>query len=76
MTLEDLYILLTDPSYSHYFVVFKRDKYFERFRLERPKDLDSFLDRMSNSLTSMYDSGVDSDCFDVYEADFIDCYPK
>lgn len=75
MTLEDLYNILKDPNFSCCFVVFKRDNYYERFRLDKPEDVISFIERIEKMLYNREDSNVDSDSFNIYEAEYIDCYP-
>lgn len=75
MTLEDLYSVIIDSSFSCCFIVFKRDDYFERFKLAKPYDKEDFLNRIEGVLFNREDSGVDSDSFNIYDAEFIDCYP-
>lgn len=75
MTLEDLYNILVDPSFSCCFIVFKRENYYERFRLLRPLDKDSFISKIENMIYNRDDSGIDSDSFNIYDAEYIDCYP-
>lgn len=75
MTLEDLYNILIDPSFSCCFIVFKKDEYLERFRLDRPLSKNDFLNKIEETLFNKRDSGIDSDSFNIYDADYIDCYP-
>lgn len=75
MTLEDLYSILTDPIFSHCFIVVRREQYLERFRIHRPDSKQVFLDKIEGMLFKHDDSGVDSDCFSIYDAEYLDCYP-
>jgi len=75
MTLNDLYSVLIDPNISCCFIVFKRDNFLERFKLEKPSDLDSFLNKIDSMIWDREESFIDSDSFDIFEAEYVDCYP-
>lgn len=75
MTLEDLYNISVDPCFSCCFIVFKRDDYVERFRLRRSHSLDQFLINIDKMIFNREESGVDSDSFNIFDAEYIDCYP-
>jgi len=75
MAVEDLYNIVTDPCFACCFIVFKRDDYFERFRLTRPSDIDQFLFKIEKMIFNREESGIDSDSFNVFDAEYVDCYP-
>jgi hypothetical protein len=57
------------------YIVFKRDDYVERFRLIRPSNLDQFLLNIEKMIFNREESGIDSDSFNIFDAEYIDCYP-
>ena len=75
MTVEDLYAICIDPCFACCFIVFKRDDYLERFRLAKPSNIDEFLTKIEKMIFNREESGVDSDSFNIFDAEYIDCYP-
>jgi hypothetical protein len=75
MTVEDLYSIAVDPCFACCFIVFKRDDYLERFRLTKPSNIDQFLFKIEKMIFNREESGVDSDSFNVFDAEYVDCYP-
>jgi len=75
MTVEDLYSITIDPCFACCFIVFKRDDYLERFRLTKPSNIDQFLSNIEKMIFNREESGIDSDSFNVFEAEYVDCYP-
>ena len=74
-TVEDLYNISIDPCFACCFIVFKRDDYLERFRLIKPSSVDEFLTKLEKMIFNREESGIDSDSFNIFDAEYIDCYP-
>ena len=75
MTVEDLYNISIDTCFACCFIVFKRDDYLERFRLIKPSSIDEFLTKLEKMIFNREESGIDSDSFNIFDAEYIDCYP-
>jgi hypothetical protein len=75
MTVEDLYTISVDPQFACCFIVFKRDDYLERFLIIKPSSVDQFLIKMEKLIFNREESGVDSDSFNIFNAEYLDCYP-
>jgi hypothetical protein len=75
MSVHDFFCIIKDPRFSCFFVVFRRDHYLERFKLKKITNDMDYRSYLNDIFFNTIESGLDSDSFNVFEADYLDCYP-
>ncbi len=75
MSLNELILLFADKNFSCFFLVFKHDNHFERFKISPPKSQEELILFFNTKLLNTIEHGIDSDNFNILEAEYIDCYP-
>lgn len=73
INLYNLYSILKNPYYSCFFVGFEEEKILVRYKIEKVKNYNNFIDFISHNLRK-FESGLNSEDINLLDATFIDCY--
>lgn len=74
MTLEDLFNVLHCGEFSCFFSVFSENSYEIRYKVPVFQDINALIDHVHSKILIKGESCINSDDFNILEAEFIDCY--
>lgn len=76
ITVIDLYHILKDPRYDLFFCCIERGGVLYRYKLPNINNISDLQKIFERNSLRRFESGLNSDEINVFEADFIDCYIK
>lgn len=74
MSVSDLYSILTSDKYNMFFCCVERGGVLYRYRMFEVFSLSDLQKIFERNSLRRFESGINSDEINVFEADYIDCY--
>ena len=76
LDIDKLYRIFNNFGYDLFFCCIERNNVLYRYKIDKIISIKDIVEIFNNNSLRRFENGLNSDEINIFESDFIDCYPK